>query len=356
MKKLFLWYSGTGTTAEHMRNFFNITASDTIKIAYVDGLGTENNRTESQTLSNNQTGSWTEWLMGFFRKTELLHDQAYGYKEKHQLAQLEHYFKLLEEIDPEKDNHVELIIGGHSRGAAAGVLGFITALYSCCKEGNTLEGSPIKKIRILGVDPVPGTKGNDLLGLESETAEFKKNPILNMLNFIESSSKKENLFSVIYYAARFDARNEFKADDYWLNFYKSQLLNKQIDTEFYIGGFRHSAMVFEDDEISSLYNGNARPTALMKELVKRELGLPCANIVTLYNGLTATELTALSNLASDTGNTTLINRTNKSSYGSASVAYTGSSLQEIVKKITANGTKKSELNKANLINNRYLTL
>lgn len=82
---------------------------------------------------------------GLFRKTELLHDQAYGYKEKHQLAQLEHYFKLLEEIDPAKDNHVELIIGGHSRGAAAGVLGFITALYSCCKEGNTLEGSPIKK-------------------------------------------------------------------------------------------------------------------------------------------------------------------------------------------------------------------
>lgn len=356
MKKLFLWYSGTGTTAEHMRNFFNITASDTIKIAYVDGLGTENNRTESQTLSNNQTGSWTEWLMGFFKKTELLHDQAYGYKEKHQLAQLEHYFKLLEEIDPKKDKDVELIIGGHSRGAAAGVLGFITALYASCKEGNTLEGSPINKIRILAVDPVPGEKGNDLLGLEKETAEFKKNPILNMLNYIASSSKKQNLFKVVYYAARFDARDQFKADDYWLNYYKSQLLNKQIDTEFYIGGFRHSAMVFDDDEISALYTGNARPTALMKELVKRELGLVFANITTLYNGLTATEVTALSNLANNAGNATLISRTTNSSYGAASVVYTGSSLQEIVKKITVNGTKKSELNKANLINNRYLTL
>lgn len=356
MKKLFLWYSGTGTAAEHMRNFFNITASDTIKIAYVDGLGTENNRTESQTLSNNQTGSWTEWLMGFFKKTELLHDQAYGYKEKHQLAQLEHYFKLLEEIDPKKDKDVELIIGGHSRGAAAGVLGFITALYASCKEGNTLEGSPINKIRILAVDPVPGEKGNDLLGLEKETTEFKKNPILNMLNYIASSSKKENLFKVVYYAARFDARDQFKADDYWLNYYKSQLLNKQIDTEFYIGGFRHSAMVFDDDEISALYTGNARPTALMKELVKRELGLAYANITTLYNGLTATETTALSNLANNAGNATLISRTTNSSYGAASVVYTGSSLQEIVKKITTNGTKKSELNKANLINNRYLTL
>jgi len=48
----------------------------------------------------------------------------------------------LEEIDPKKDKDVELIIGGHSRGAAAGVLGFITALYSSCKEAILLEGSP----------------------------------------------------------------------------------------------------------------------------------------------------------------------------------------------------------------------
>ena len=355
MKRLFLWYSGTGTTAEHMRNFFNFTANDTLKIAYVDGLGTENNRTESQTLSENKTGSWTEWLMGFFKKTELLHDQAYGYKEKHQLAQLEHYFKLLDEIDPEKDKEVELVIGGHSRGAAAGVLGFITALYACRKEGNTLEGSPIKKIRILGVDPVPGTKGNDLLGLEEETVEFKKNPLLNMLNYIASSSKKAELFKVIYYTARFDARNEFRADDYWLNFYKSQRANRQVETEFYVGGFRHSAMVFEDDEISSLYTGNSRPTALMKELVKRELGLVYTDISALYNGITDTELAALSNIASDNGNTTLISRTNKGSYGPASIVYSGNSLQEEIKRITVNGTKKAELSKENLVNNRYLT-
>lgn len=358
MKKLFLWYAGTGTTAEHMKNFFNITSSATIKTAYVDGLGTAKNREESQLAGNYKTNSWTEWFMGFIKKTELGHDQIYGYKEKHQLAQLEHYFKLLDEIDPVKDKEVELVVGGHSRGAAVGLLGFITALYASCKSGQTLKGSPIQKIKIIAVDPVAGHKGNDILGLETEKA-FKDNPILYMLNYIAASSGKKNLFKVIYYSARFDARDEFKSDNHWLKYAESQRVNPQIETNFYIGGFRHSSMVFNEEEITQLYPNTACPTILLKEIVKCELQLVQENITgVIQEDIQKIERLAIHNIALGKGNPVLIKQTNIKAYGLVEgyVAYHGSSLQEIILSATNNGKNISALNPSNKIesNQRFI--
>lgn len=372
MKKLFLWYSGTDTEAESMRNFFNIAESDTIKVEYINGLGTEGNASITNTLQDNDAANepgLTNKSTNYIRQ---LYTRVKGAQEHDQVAQIEHFFKITENL--KSDEEVELIIGSHSRGAAVGVLGLIASLYETCKYCS-FEDSPIKKITFIAVDPVPGSaevrgysifgSKNDLLGFETIEGE---NKIKTALDFIATQSKKPNLFKVIYYPARFDARNEFKGDDYWLEFYQTQIKNAKnaeqkmqkpqsdepvIETKFYVAGFRHSAMVDKNEEISELYDEVNCPTNLLKEIVNQELGLSRVSVNTIQKSIKKAEHTAISSIANCTKLKNLINRTNKNSY-KASLVLSGYSLQEKVEEFTKKDSFTVKLSKKTQINNRYL--
>ncbi|WP_433831261.1 hypothetical protein [Flavobacterium anhuiense] len=355
MKKLFLWYSGTGTEAENMRDFFNIAETDTIKVEYINGLGTKGNLSATKTLLDKKP-SYLDGIFDLWNQTKTL---AFGSEEHDQLAQIEHFFNIINKIDS-NDKEVELIIGGHSRGAAVGILGFIASLRETCKR-DSFENSPIKKITFIAVDPVPGSSKvrnleflgskNDLLGFETIEGE---NKIKSALDFIAAKSKKPNLFKVIYFPARFDARNEFKADQYWLDFYESQrnslsVANPKnnepvIETKFYIAGFRHSAMVDKNDEISELYDAVNCPTNLLKEIVKHELEISNSDLNAIQKGIIKIETNALLNLASNVKNLKLTERTTKNSYNS--IPYEGESLENIIKNNSLTSTIRT--------NNRYL--
>ena len=113
-------------------------------------------------------------------------------------------------------------------------------------------------------------------------------------------------------------------------------------------------MVYESDEISNLYNGSYRPTILLKEIVKRELGLSHGDINTIKNAVAAKEKTCLLDIATGKGNTELLNRTTKNAYDFGRIAFSGKSLQEEVLNITSNGTKLKALDTVKIINNRFL--
>lgn len=377
MKKLFLWYSGTDTEAKDMRNFFNIAETDTIKVDYIDGLGTDGNLLATQTLQGkepkNKTKILTPVLDAFFKTKTTI----YGAQEHDQLAQILHTFEIIDKINSD-DKEVELIIGGHSRGAAIGILGLIASLYATSKT-HSFKDSLIKKIIFIAVDPVPGSPSNlasllsdsknDLLGFETIEG---KNKIKTALDFIATKSEKPNLFKVIYYPARFDARNEFKGDDYWLEFYKNQMeklkleklestkskidhpLNEPvIETKFYIGGFRHSAMVDKTEEISALYDEVNCPTNLLKEIVNQELGLSRTSVNTIQKKIKRTEHTAISSIANITKLQNLLNLTHKDAYDYGRLLH-GNSLQEKVEGLTKNHSFTVKLSKEIQINNRYL--
>ncbi|QGK74466.1 hypothetical protein [Flavobacterium sp. SLB02] len=368
MKKLFLWYSGTDTTAESMRNFFNITETDTIKVEYINGLGTEGNISKTNTLQNNDAANEPGLINKFTNYIYKLYTRAKGAQEHDQVAQIEHFFKITENTN--SDEEVELIIGGHSRGAAVGILGLIASLYETCRL-SSFENSSIKKITFIAVDPVPGSSKvlgssalgskNDLLGFETIGGE---NKIKTALDFIATRSKKPNLFKVIYYPARFDMRNEFKADQYWLDFYENQCKNLNIvnpkndkpviETKFYIGGFRHSAMVNKTEEISELYDEINCPTNLLKEIVYHELEISNSDLNAIQEGIIKTENDVLA-LVSNIKNLKLTERTTKDSYPleikAEKILYSGESLEQIIRNRAKNNSAK--INKKN---NRYLGL
>lgn len=363
MKKLFLWYSGTDTTAESMRNFFNIAETDSIKVEYINGLGTDGNLEATKILQDKKP-STNGFLDSILKKITA----AFGSIEPDQLAQIEHFFKITENL--KSDEEVELTIGSHSRGAAVGILGLIASLYASCKYCS-FEDSPIKKITFIVVDPVPGTPRlfgikipgikNNLLGFETIGGE---NKIKTALDFIATRSKKPNLFKVIYYPARFDMRNEFKADQYWLDFYENQCKNLNIvnpkndkpviKTKFYIGGFRHSAMVDKTEEISELYDEINCPTNLLKEIVYQELEISNSDLNAIQEGIIKTENDVLA-LVSNIKNLKLTERTTKDSYPlgikAEKILYSGESLEQIIR-----DRAKNNFHKINKKNNRYLGL
>lgn len=367
MKKLFLWYSGTDTEAVTMREFFNITQTENIKVDYIDGLGTIENLSATQKLKGNKTSFFD---LFYIKKTA-----AFGSQEKDQIAQILHTFEIIDKINDD-DTEVELIIGGHSRGAAVGILGLIASLYETCKT-HSFKDSLVKKITFIAVDPVPGSpevlglsalgSKNDLLGFETIQGE---NKIKTALDFIASKSEKPNLFKVIYYPARFDARNEFKGDDYWLKFYQTQIENSKIEeqkikksqsdepvieTKFYVAGFRHSAMVDKNEEISELYDEVNCPTNLLKEIVNQEIGLSKVSVNAIQKSVKKTEHTAISSIANCAKLENLISRTNKGAY-STSIALSGYSLQKKVEEFTKKDSFTVKLSKETQINNRYLGL
>ena len=367
--KHFVWFSGTGTTAESMKQFFSNTVPNDCETLYIDGVGTEEEYEKSYKMTS-KLKTWVGRAMNFFTNTAVRYDQITGYKEKNQLVSTEAFFKVIEKIKTD-ENDVRLVIGGHSRGAAAGMVGFLASMCAISRYTKPNEKLPIHKVKeiiLIPVDPVSGSqKGredtNDLLGLNEDQG------IVDILKEIEINLfSGKPVFKVAIYQARFDVRNEFRFDQRWLNFIQNTVDNPKgyfaNKAKLYVGGFRHSSMVDLGDEITFIY-GDSTPTGLLKELIKNaieENQISCEN--SCYSSLKERELELIVLLKSqqytkrwggisqrflseNTEVKKLYNRTRIQSYTLGKAAYSGESLKKIVDKNEPN-------NSFYLNNNRYL--
>ncbi len=329
-KKILVWFCGTDTGVAPMVQLFADYIPDHAAALFIDGIGSPEQKREAETMS---PASYWERLVNYIGKRFKtdggnIKDSIAGYQEKHQLAQdydvrlfLDDYF-----ID-EQVGGIDLVIGGHSRGAAAGMVGFLSDLCAAVQHDEHAGQSPffrkVKKITLIPVDPVAGTFGNDIL--QSKEAPV---PIAQMLHTIQARTGNPDLFHIISLNARFDARNPFGLDDKWQDFFKAV---KDGDTlfgpdkaRFLVAGFRHSAMVFPEDEITELYTGTYSPTALLQHIVTGCLQAEDhrARIDEIAQEVHRTELAAIDVLKHLTARTT---------WSSYSPALPGTSLQSVIK-------------------------
>jgi|GEM_PF-1944077 len=263
-KKCMIWFSGTGTSVEETDDIFEGLMYD--KLIIISGVWTPSMSADARHMTpSNQY----EWTYNLSRLTS-------GYDEATNLVSMEQgIFKLMEYIEkdvtPEDDVH--LFIGGHSRGAAVGVTAMLSALC------NAIEAEKIRAMKqrdreehplldslshmsLIVVDPVQG-KGNknDMLGLEGVQYDIE-----TLLNYIEKASGKDNFITVVLYCARFDVRDAFALDPAWSNFDDDP---GEFADRYYSfnGGFRHSAMVYKDEEISGLYEDFITPISLLRVIL-----------------------------------------------------------------------------------------
>lgn len=270
MKEHLIWFCGTGTSKEDMgtAGAGSPEVETVLKGQYydyclvIDGVGTA--ESAKQTIEMNGLGKYNP--QRWFQASK---EMIFGYEEANQLNSIDQTFAFFEKLKTvKKKQSVNLIIGGHSRGAAAGIVGFLCSLLAELKEDKQAKDSPffqaVKTVTIVAVDPVAGPKGNDLMGIKNLNA--KKQNLSDILNEIEEFGSRKGLFKVVLYAARFDVREEFKFDDLWYRFNENR--GPFADRFFfYCAGFRHSSMIFQGDELSELYPPQQGPIHLLKTIL-----------------------------------------------------------------------------------------
>ncbi|MCI5211108.1 MAG: hypothetical protein D3910_20500 [Candidatus Electrothrix sp. ATG2] len=342
MKNIMIWFCGTGTKQKSMEFFFGDQKFNELLV--VDGVGTKENNEKSQKMADR---SWYNPSRWFFSVTRT---QVKGYKEEHQLSSADQFmWAVIEKLEKYHDKEVHLIIGGHSRGAAGGIIGLITSLYASCKIHKSVSDhllfKKVKKITLLPVDPVAGPKGNDRLGFTTLHEEEKK--ISYLLNYIEKKSGMNKLFNIVLYTARFDARNQFKLDDVWHQF---QTKPEEFVTrlQYFIAGFRHSAMVDCADELTDIYGSSATPMVLLKEIISQLSGNAQVNPNKTFKTIALTEKALMDRLRVRKEPQKLYEKTKHQSYDYGKIVYSGDSLYTILsRRAKTNLTKTPE-------NNRYL--
>ncbi len=354
MKTILIWFCGTGTPKEDMASIFEGQTYD--KKIIVSGVGTDETSQNVRTLENGYFPNNFNWLF-------TTRDIVLGYRERHQLSSAEEgMMQIYSELtDATPDNSVHLMIGAHSRGAADGMIGLLTSLYaSCMIPGSTpnedILFKKINKISLLAVDPVNGAEvhdtkvgmffdTNDLMGFNDLPKDQQS--IHHLLETIETRSDKKGLFDVVLYTARFDARDEFLLDKHWLKFLNDIQKGEGFKGNFkyYVGGFRHSAMVYESSELTGLYDRGYTPIALLRQILD-DIKLNTNDADLIYKNMATKEIMLINDLVSEE-NELLEANTHTKSYSWAEVLTSyGESLKTIAQKYKDDGNP--------MINNRYL--
>lgn len=273
MKKVLVWFSGTGTSAANMGPFLQGEAlQKSLEATFIfDGVGTEE-MVDAKVKSDpfmNLFDKGYRYLLG------KLQDQINGYSEADHVLSINSFFPVIEAIEHIKDEPVELIIGGHSRGAAVGIVSFLASLHEQALKHNAgFENTylhKIKSIHLIAADPVSGKQPtdevtNDFMGLEA-SIELER-LISGIENLVYGG---EAIFEVSVYAARFDARNEFAFDSRWKKFIDNQVIQHgpfHHRARLFIGGFRHSEMVQPDLKLKELYKETGvNPQQLLRQII-----------------------------------------------------------------------------------------
>ncbi|OOF21053.1 hypothetical protein BZJ17_10115, partial [Salinivibrio sp. IB574] len=264
-------------------------------------------------------------------------------------------FDYLESLSPNEE--VELVIGGHSRGAAIGLVSFLASLCQASKteinDKVNIYWEKINKIRLLPADPVAGKALNyewlnekikefftNFLGLKNdnfgvETMDSDE-PITSLILEIEKNLfKGRKVFEIFIFSARFDARDQFPADENWKRFIDKIISNDGplADRTLMISaGFRHSSMINKNDEISYLYeNSGVSPISLLMGIVN----LKCNEWITEKSAIIRdVELEWMKRLKEGDPRTLVLKeKTCFNSYGIESTIMSGDSLYDILSKM-----------------------
>ena len=333
MKRIFVWFCGTGTKPDSQREEFKAALEDYDYTFFIPGVGTDEMRKEAQKMTTSGKSFWGK-VFSFCHWSGVKYDTVTGYKEREHLVDAENFFKVLEKIE-QSEQETELTIGGHSRGAAVGLTGFLAMFLAAARQDkNVKDSSPwalVSKINIIAVDPVQGSQTgsedtNDMMGLLPEQTVDSIIKEIEQLLF-----QGKPVFHITVYTARFDARKEFCLDSRWqewIDANKGSLMENQDRAELYVAGFRHSSMVCAEDEITEIYEENS-PRGLMKEIIKAS-GSNRSDHEMYYKTLKNQEIALLKELKDGPGSQNLADRTTLSSYGSQKIALHGKSLKDVV--------------------------
>ncbi|WP_070972016.1 hypothetical protein [Vibrio sonorensis] len=298
MKRVLVWFSGTGTEAEKQIEEigFDVTLFDHIMVS--SGVGTAELRQMAEKLTKKDK-SVLERLFSATEKTGVLLDKIEGYKERENIVSALQVFETIDYLNAlPNDEHVEMVLGGHSRGAAVGLVTFLATLneqarYSVNEEGDTCW-SKVSEIQLVPVDPVAGKQAgsedtNDMLNLPNDY------PMSALLSDIENNLfQGREVFQVKVFCARFDARDEFRFDSRWFEFIQtSQSLARPVTVMS--AGFRHSSMVDIEDELLPLYADiDTSPIQLLRSIIEGNSLESIQNDIELIRGV---ELSFINRLA-----------------------------------------------------------
>ncbi|PXW48277.1 hypothetical protein DFO54_102368 [Erwinia sp. AG740] len=266
MEKVLIWFCGTGTTEEEF--FTNVEISGFSAVVVIDGIGTAAMLTKTQALA--KRASWVGSVADMFQASGVRYDQLQGYDDRAGVVTLDSLFPLVEHLKTLKE--YQLVVGGHSRGAAVGLTEFLAELYHLAVQ-NQAPGvwANAKTIRLVVVDPVQGQQSTDK-DTNAFNAILKDKTLAQILAELETKwFGGREVFDTIVYSARYDARSSFAFDYRWYHFITEQM-GKQAGpakrAKLVMAGFRHSAPVYKSDEIAELYQGKGvAPIAFLQQLV-----------------------------------------------------------------------------------------
>lgn len=256
-----VYIAGTGVSAAsaednlRLKDFEN--EQENTQVALANGIGTSESVRDSRADSQKKKAS--DRIIAWFLKRK-------GYIKKTHDTNLQKVADATAHFDLESHNH--LVLAGHSRGAAVGITGVITAWYQ--KVLKMEEGAvflpEIDKISIIAMDPVLGPNTNNQLGI-GKVSDANTPSIAFMLNKIAEAAGKPDLFDVTIIQARYDARTAFNTDQRWAEFIRD---NKDIKCKIYSTGFQHSAMI-KENLLDQIYEENKKPRNLIRAIIGRKL-------------------------------------------------------------------------------------
>ncbi len=267
MNKKLVWYGGTKTQKHKIEKGldFEKLKNHGIDVLAIDGIATLENTLSEKFLSEKKTSKKRSNTL------KNIIDEMKGYNEQTHLVQLNKVFDTFNNLT----QPTELIMGGHSRGAAAGLTGFITELYALAliskpktsDFAKSLEN--VQQINLIVVDPVQGPLQGNLLGLQKNLKH--ENPIKEMLDTISAVANKPNLFNVSIFFPKFADKKIFKLDKNWEHYIKKS----KGEYKEYNSGFYHSHMVNPEDKtkLFPLDKNNISPNGLLKQVIKERFGL-----------------------------------------------------------------------------------
>ncbi|MDB9519431.1 hypothetical protein PN466_21030 [Roseofilum reptotaenium CS-1145] len=336
MERILVWFCGTGTKESEQKKEFGDTIDGYSTSFFISGVGTDEMKNDVLEL-NDESGFFES--INPWRKTRLSTTAMIkGYQEEEHLIGSLTIFKVLE-IMKDQDK-VELTIGGHSRGAAVGIIGFLTTLLAAAESDNyTQLWACVSNIHIIAVDPVQGRQEekddtNDMMGLP---ANWSVDRVIQQIQ--DKLFGGKSVFTVTVYTARFDVREQFRLDsrwEQWIETNKDSILQNKGSAELYIAGFRHSSMVCAADEITEIYR-ECTPRGLMKQILKTDVTR--IEREGYYKTLRDTENSMLKTLKENPNDPKLkklVERTELSSYKLGKIfswlkKYTGTPLADLVK-------------------------
>jgi len=337
MKKVMIWFSGTGTTAQDMLPFLQdeVLLKSLDAAIILEGVGTQAMAKAKIAAKpfNNIFNKGFQFLFGKYI------DQVKGYSPADNELSIDNFFAVINLIEQMQDDNIELVIGGHSRGAAVGMVCLLASLYQqVLLQKSGFENSYLQKIsriHLVAADPVSGKQPgdeitNDMMGL---TKDIKLSQLLSEIERLVYQGKP--IFHISVFAARFDARNEFAFDSRWKEFIDEQIIQTAVFSlraKLFIGGFRHSEMVQPDQALAALYPSLAvHPQQLLRQIISN-----VGQAEQLQRNLREHELALMRDIEHQP---VLQSRTRHSAYLKTELgsylAFSGDSLQQVLQRVPA---------------------